>query len=137
MQNTYSFSIPLSVFYIWYLWYWNFYRISDHCASKITHIHILKGLLTNCIMRRESCRGNRWQLWWTMIFFHVLFITLGYVDMGYESQKYGFFSPPQKLFETPRESLNHDDKLFLGSLKEGETKIVPKPDSNSRQFKLS
>ena len=31
-------------------------------------------------------------------FFHVLFITLGYVDMGYESQKYGFFSAAENFF---------------------------------------
>ena len=43
-------------------------------------------------------------------FFHVLFITLGYVDMGYESQKYGFFRPGKK-FGNPRESLNHDTKF--------------------------
>ena len=52
-------------------------------------------------------------------FFHVLFITLGYVDMGYESQKYGFFRLLGNFSETPRESLNHDDKLFSGEFKGG------------------
>ena len=46
-------------------------------------------------------------------FFHVLFITLGYVDMGYESQKYGFFRLLGNFSETPRESLNHDDDKLL------------------------
>ena len=67
-------------------------------------------------------------------FFHVLFITLGYVDMGYESQKYGFFFAAENFFlspwKTPRESLNHDDKLF--TKKVGEPQNVP--DSNSGQF---
>ena len=42
-----------------------------------------------------------------------------YVDMGYESQKYGFFRLLGNFSETPRESLNHDDKLFSGEFKGG------------------
>ena len=106
-------------------------------AAGMASVHEIsgKGLLTNCII--SESRENRWQLWWTMIFFscfiHNFVICIVwwcggrkvgssmyvYVDMGYESQKYRLFSPALgNFFSDPKGVIESWRRQTFGFQKE-------------------